>query len=122
MSYLTPGIHHADDLATLKKLTASVYICQILSFAMAGLPLLIGVVINFIYRSNVADTWLESHFNWQIKTAWITLAGFALSGFILMVNIEASLIVLIPTLLLLIYRIVIGWATFTDDKAINELK
>lgn len=120
MSSLIPDVHHADDLAALKKLTATVYLCQILSFAMAGLPLLLGVAINFIYRNNVADTWLESHFNWQIKTAWITMAGFALSGFILMVNIQGSLIVLIPTLLLLIYRVVIGWATFSDDKAINK--
>jgi uncharacterized membrane protein len=74
------------DLAVLKKLTATVYLCQLLTFALAGVPLLVGVGLNFIYRNNVADTWLESHFNWQIKTAWTTLAGLALAGLILMID------------------------------------
>lgn len=109
------------DLAALKKITATVYLCQLLTFAMAGIPLLVGVGLNFIYRNNVADTWLESHFNWQIKTAWTTLAGLALAGLILMIDIQLSLIVLIPTLLLLVYRIVIGWTTFTSDKSIKDM-
>lgn len=109
------------DLAVLKKLTATVYLCQLLTFALAGVPLLVGVGINFIYRSNVADTWLESHFNWQIKTAWTTLAGLALAGLVLMIDMQLSLIVLIPTLLLLVYRIVVGWTTFTSDKAIKDM-
>jgi uncharacterized membrane protein len=111
----------SEDFAALKKLTATVYLCQVLTFAFAGLPLLIGVAINFFYRSNVKGTWLESHFNWQIKTVWVTLAGFALSGLVLMVDMQISLIVLIPTLLLLIYRIVIGWTTLTADKAIKDM-
>jgi len=111
---------HDDGLAALKKLTATVYLCQILTFALAGLPLLVGVGINFIYRNNVIGTWLESHFNWQIKTAWMTLAGFALSGLVLMVEMQMSLLILIPTLLLLIYRIVVGWTIFTADKAISR--
>jgi uncharacterized membrane protein len=109
------------DLAVLKKLTATVYLCQLLTFALAGVPLLVGVGINFIYRNNVADTWLESHFNWQIKTAWTTLAGLALAGLVLMIDMQLSLIVLIPTLLLLVYRIVIGWTTFTADKPIKDM-
>lgn len=118
---MNSSITHAkttEDLATLKKLTATVYICQVLTFAFAGLPLLVGVVINFLYRNDAKGTWLESHFNWQIKTVWVTLAGFALAGLVLMLSIQMSLIVLIPTLLLLIYRIVIGWTTLTSDKAI----
>ncbi|ATG90148.1 DUF4870 family protein [Methylomonas koyamae] len=111
---------NTEDFAGLKKLTATVYLCQVLTFAFAGLPLLVGVAINFIYRSNVADTWLESHFNWQIKTAWMALAGFAFSGLVLMVDMQMSLLILIPTLLLLIYRIVVGWTTFSADQAIGR--
>jgi len=111
----------AEDFAALKKLTATVYLCQVLTFALAGAPLLVGVAINFFYRNNVKDTWLESHFNWQIKTVWVTLAGFALSGLVLMVDIQISLIILIPTLLLLIYRIVIGWTALSAEKPLTEL-
>ncbi|WGS88219.1 hypothetical protein [Methylomonas sp. UP202] len=111
----------SEDFAALKKITATVYLCQVLTFALAGFPLLAGVAINFFYRNNVKGTWLESHFNWQIKTVWVTLAGFALSGLVLMLDIQLSLVVLIPTLLLLIYRIVIGWSNLTADKPLKEL-
>lgn len=47
---------------------------------LAGLPLLVGVAINFYKRNEVQGTWLESHFDWQIKTTWVALAGFEFSG------------------------------------------
>ncbi|MBT9100340.1 hypothetical protein KFZ76_21835 [Methylovulum psychrotolerans] len=103
----------------LKNLTVTVYICQILTFALAGLPLLIGVAINFYNRNEVQGTWLESHFNWQIKTVWITLAGFALAGLVLTINMEMALFILIPTLVLLVYRIVIGWTTLAANQPIK---
>ncbi len=121
MSFLTSNVTDNGKLAVLKKLTATVYLCQLLTFAFAGLPLLVGVAINFIYRNDVKDSWLESHFNWQIKTVWVTLAGFALSGLVLMLDVQISMLILIPTLLLLIYRIVIGWTTLTSDKALKDM-
>ena len=36
-----------DKLSASKKLAATVYLCQALTFMLAGLPLLIGVAINF---------------------------------------------------------------------------
>lgn len=107
------------NLEKLKRLTAVVYLCQVLTFALAGLPLLVGVAINFINRNDVEGTWLKSHFNWQIKTVWITLAGFALSG--LTFGMGIGLFILIPTLVLLVYRIVIGWTALTVNKPINEI-
>jgi uncharacterized membrane protein len=86
---------------------------------LAGLPLLIGISINFIYRNDAEGTWLQSHFNWQIKSAWITLAGFALSGITYAMGI--GLYFLIPTLVLLVYRIVVGWNTLNDNKPMTDL-
>lgn len=118
MNDLSTAGKNTEELESLKRLTAIVYLCQILTFALAGLPLLIGVAINFINRNAVAGTWLESHFNWQINTAWVALAGFALSG--LTFGIGIGFFILIPTVLLLVYRIVIGWTTLTADKPIGE--
>jgi uncharacterized membrane protein len=109
----------AGKLEALKRLTAIVYLCQVLTFALAGLPLLVGVAINFINRKDVEGTWLESHFNWQIKTVWITLAGFVLSG--LTFGTGIGFFILIPTVLLLVYRIVIGRTALTADKPIGEM-
>jgi uncharacterized membrane protein len=107
----------SEKLQTLKKLAATVYLCQALTFMLAGLPLLLGVAINFYKRNEVQGTWLESHFNWQIKTVWVTLAGFAVSGVTLEMGI--GFFILIATIVLLVYRITIGWFALNDDKPVK---
>ncbi len=117
MNELSREQNNSEKMESLKKWTALVYLCQALTFALAGLPLLIGVIINFIKREEVEGTWLESHFNWQITTVWIALAGFALSGITWAAGI--GFFILLPTLLLLIYRIVIGWMALNADKEVT---
>lgn len=107
-----------EKLASLKKLTATVYLCQVLTFFLAGLPLLVGFGINFLKKNDVAGTWLESHFDWQVKTTWLALAGFALAG--LTFEIGIGVFILITTVTLMVYRIVVGWNTLTADKPITE--
>jgi len=107
-----------EKLRTLKILAATVYLCQALTFMLAGLPLLVGVAINFFRRNEVQGTWLESHFNWQIQTTWITLAGFALSG--ITFGMGVGFFILIATVVWLVYRIAIGWYALNDDKPVNN--
>lgn len=107
-----------EKLHDLKRLAAIVYLCQVFSFAFAGLPLLVGAAINFMRRDDVRGTWLESHFDWQIKTVWIALAGMALAG--LTFELGIGLFILIATLLLMIYRIVIGWMALNSDRPAKE--
>jgi uncharacterized membrane protein len=109
---------NTEKLQALKRLTATVYLCQLLAFALAGLPLLVGVVINFMNRNDAEGTWLESHFNWQIQTVWMVLAGFALSG--LTFEMGIGFFILIPTVLLLVYRIVIGWGALNANQPVKE--
>jgi len=109
----------AEKMASLKTLTGIVYLCQVLAFGFAGVTLLIGIVINFMKRDEVKGTWLESHFEWQINTVWITLAGFAVAGFLMFSGIGYFL--LLPILLLLVYRIVIGWMAWTAEKPVEHL-
>jgi uncharacterized membrane protein len=111
--------HTAEDsLQSLKKLTASVYLCQVLAFTLLGLPLLVGVAINFYKRKEVEGTWLESHFNYQIKTTWIALAGFAVSG--LTFEFGVGFVTLAITLIWMIFRIAVGWYALTDGKPVDE--
>ncbi len=107
-----------EKLQTLKKLAATVYLCQALTFMLAGFPLLLGVAINFYKRNEVQGTWLESHFNWQIKTVWITLAGFAVST--LTLEMGVGFFILIATIVFLVYRITIGWFALNDDKPVKK--
>ena len=39
---------------------------------LTGWPSLIAVILNYVKRSDVRGTWLESHFRWQIRTFWFT--------------------------------------------------
>ncbi len=109
---------NAKRLQSLKKVAEIVYLCQILSFFLAGLPLLIGVLLNFLNKDEVAGTWLASHFEWQIKTAWLALAGFALAGLTFAQGF--GILILVPTVALMIYRIVVGWNNLNADKAVKE--
>jgi uncharacterized membrane protein len=120
MNELSTEQKDTGKLQTLKKYAATVYLCQALTFMLAGLPLLVGVAINFYKRKEVQGTWLESHFNWQIKTVWITLAGFAVSGVTL--EMGFGFFILIATIVLLIYRITLGWYALNDEKPVNEPK
>jgi uncharacterized membrane protein len=117
MSDISNNEKDDEKLKSLKKVAAIVYLCQVLAFALAGLPLLVGVTINFIKRNEVQGTWLESHFNWQIQTVWITLAGFALAG--LTFGIGIGFFILLPTIVLLVYRIAIGWSALNADKPVK---
>lgn len=107
-----------DRLHSLKRLTAFVYLCQVLAFVFAGLPLLVGAVINLMKQDEVRGTWLESHFDWQVKTVWMALAGFAMAG--LTFEFGVGFFILIATIMLLVYRIVIGWNALHSDQPVNE--
>lgn len=109
---------NVERLHSLKKLATAVYLCQVLAFAFAGLPLLVGVAINFMRQDEVKGTWLESHFDWQIKTVWMALAGLALSG--LTFELGIGFFILIATIVLLVYRIVVGWNALNSDQPIRE--
>src|SRR5690606_1791453 len=62
--------------------------------------------------------WLESHFNWQIKTFWYALAGLFI-GFLLLIILVGGLIMLATTIWM-IYRIVKGWLAFNDGKELPD--
>jgi uncharacterized membrane protein len=118
MNKITIDQKNNEKWQPLKKMAAFVYLCQFFTFGLAGLPLIIGLAINYIKRAETKGTWLESHFNWQINTAWMTLIGFALFGLTLGTGI--SIFILFPTLLLLVYRIVIGWKALSSNKPVME--
>ncbi len=108
-----------EELQALKRVTATVYLCQALSFIFATVPLLVGLAFNLYRRKEVQGTWLESHFNWQIKTCWVTLAGLAFSAFTFGMGI--GILTLFITIFWLVYRITIGWISLTDGEPVNRM-
>ena len=107
----------SDELAGLKIITQVVYAMQALSFAF-GVTALIGLVINYVKREDVAGTLYQSHFDWQIRTFWWGLLWSVL-GFILIFAFGLGLVVLFVAWVWAIYRVVKGWLKLTEGKAVQ---
>jgi len=44
-----------------------------------GVPSIIAVVMNYARRAEAHGTWLETHFDWQIRTFWRALLWIAIT-------------------------------------------
>lgn len=103
-----------DREQSAKKLATIVYALQAASFIL-GITFIVAVIINYVKKEDVAGTFLESHFRWQIRTFWFTL----LWSFIGMATIlvVVGYFVLLANAIWVIYRIVKGWLRLNDSKA-----
>lgn len=92
--------------ATGRTMAHVVYALQAVSL-FTGIPMLIGVIINYVTRAEVRGSWLDSHYGWQIRTFWYSLLWTVLGT--LTIVILVGYLVLTLAYLWLIYRIVLGW-------------
>ena len=105
----------ADDKKG-KDLALLVYILQAVGFVI-GLTWIVGVIINYVKRDDVRGTWVESHFDWQIKTFWIGLAGWIVG--VITVWILIGWLILLAVTIWSIYRVVKGWLALNDGKPVG---
>jgi len=87
---------------------------------LTGWTSIIAVILNYVKRSEVRGTWLESHFRWQIRTFWFGLLWVALCGVFIVATLGIGfLIAWLPLTLVglwFIYRIVRGWLRLTGHR------
>ena len=88
-----------------------------------GWPSIIAVILNYVYRGDARGTWLETHFNWQIRTFWYALAWALL---VMVVSIPLAIVIIgfgtwIAGMTILgvwaIYRIARGWLRLNAHQA-----
>lgn len=100
-------------LHTFSLLTGIIGTATVVGAFLTGWPSIIVVILNYVKRSEVSATWLESHFRWQIRTFWFGLLWISLCvGFIIMTFGIGILLAWLPIALVglwFIYRIVLGW-------------
>ena len=88
---------------------------------LTGWPSIIAVILNYVKRSDVRGTWLESHFRWQIRTFWYGLLWVSLCVlFIVMTLGIGILIAWLPLALVsfwFVYRIVRGWLALREGRS-----
>jgi uncharacterized membrane protein len=120
---------HISYTHVMYALHAASILVGILSTAMIvtaflfGLPSIVAVVMNYLRRRQVRDTWLDSHFGWQLRTFWIGVALFLAAT--LLFGPFALILIGIPPLLLsyfaiglwVAYRVVRGWLALRDGRS-----
>ena len=85
-----------------------------------GLPSLVAVFLNYLKRSDVNGTWLESHFRWQIRTFWFTFLWLVVYGLLIItiIGIPIAWILIVILGLWVGYRVIRGWlALFREQPA-----
>jgi Predicted membrane protein len=105
-----------SDEKELKTLATVVYALQAAGF-FVGLTWIVAVVINYVKRDDVRVTWLESHFSWQIRTFWWGLLWAVVGGILVLVVVGFA--VLFADAVWIIYRIVKGWLSLSENKTVG---
>ena len=86
-----------------------------------GLPSLIAVFLNYLKRSDVNGTWLESHFRWQIRTFWFTALWLVVYGLLIItiIGIPIAWILIVILGLWVGYRVIRGWVELADSRPVG---
>jgi uncharacterized membrane protein len=104
---------------SLRKLAGLVYGLQAASM-LVGVTLFAGVIVNYLRREQAAGTWLESHFTWQIRTFWWSLAWCVLG--IATAVVLVGVFILIGSGVWFVYRIVRGWIELNEGRPMYVAK
>jgi uncharacterized membrane protein len=76
-----------DGLVFINHVTYALYL---FSFFTAGLTWLVAIIINYVKRGDAQGTWLESHFEWQIKTFWYGIIMGVIATILIFLGLPAG--------------------------------
>src|SRR5688572_62630 len=130
MSFAPSGLVPREGLVTLAHIIYGLHAFSalngllspalIVTAFLTGWPSIIAVILNYVKRSEVRGTWLESHFRWQIRTFWFGLLWASLCGAFIVLTLGIGLIVAWLPLLLVsiwfVYRVMRGWLALRDRR------
>ncbi|HEV3008773.1 MAG TPA: hypothetical protein VGX52_07045 [Burkholderiales bacterium] len=110
--------HVIYGLHAFSALTGLLSPAMIVTAFLTGWPSIIAVILNYVKRSEVRGTWLDSHFSWQIRTFWYALLWLALGTvlFITVVGIPFAVVLWFATGIWVLYRIIRGWLALSSQK------
>jgi uncharacterized membrane protein len=89
-----------------------------------GIPSIVAVIMNYVRRSDVRGTFLDSHFSWQLRTFWYaalwSVVAFVLSGplMLILVGFLTFALAIVVIGIWIIYRVARGWLRLKDGQAI----
>jgi uncharacterized membrane protein len=119
-----PGLvtltHVIYALHAFSAVTGMVSAALIVTAFLTGWPSIIAVILNYVKRSEVRGTWLDTHFSWQIRTFWFALLWLLVGGilFATVVGIPVAIVLWIGTGIWVLYRIIRGWLALLSEKSL----
>jgi uncharacterized membrane protein len=92
----------------------------VLTAFLTGWPSILAVILNYVRRSRVRGTYLESHFRWQIRTFWFAVLWVILAAmlFVTLIGIPFAWLIVVLTGLWVLYRIGRGWLALNDGRPV----
>ncbi len=112
--------HVIYGLHAFSALTGLLTPAMVVTAFLTGWPSIIAVILNYVKRSEVRGTWLDSHFSWQIRTFWFALLWLAVGAvlFATVVGIPVAIVVWFATGIWVLYRIIRGWLALSSAKPV----
>ena len=110
--------HVMYGLHALSALSGIMSSATIVGAFVFGWPSIIAVIINYFTRSNVRDTWLDSHWRWQLRSFWYAALWLLIAGVLAftLIGIPAAILVIVITGLWVLYRVIRGWLALLDRR------
>ncbi len=110
--------HVIYGLHAFSVLTGIFGAASVIGAFLVGWPSIIAVVLNYVKRADVAGTWLESHFRWQIRTFWFALLWvlIAVAVGLTIVGLLLTAAILVAVTVWLVYRVARGWIALSGVK------
>ena len=111
--------HVIYALHAFSALTGLASAALVVTAFLTGWPSIIAVILNYVKRSEVRGTWLDSHFSWQIRTFWFALLWVVVAAilFVTLVGIPFAWAIWVITGIWVLYRIIRGWLALASHKA-----
>jgi uncharacterized membrane protein len=133
MNEVIGGSVAGEPSSTLKTWTNAIYALHAFSLLtgilgaatvigafLTGWPSIIAVILNYVKRSDVRGTWLDSHFRWQIRTFWFGLLWISICMIFVIVTFGVGILIAwFPMAIVsvwFIYRIARGWLALNDNR------
>lgn len=96
---------------------------SVLGSFLFGWPSIVAVILSYVKRGDARGTWLESHYDWAIRTFWFALLWALLVALVsiplavVLVGIGTWVLGMFLLGLWAIYRIARGWLRLKDGQA-----
>ena len=110
------NLNHLQNDNTPRSLytaTLVVYILQAVAL-LTAIPMIIAVIINYVKLDETRNTWLASHFRWQLRTFWFGLLWYIIA--VLTHLILIGFVIGGVTWIWQVYRVIRGWLCLIEHK------